>query len=309
VTKLQSAQLDWDRMRTFQSKYIVKAYAFCPPTKGKSYPRIVQEWLPFGDLRHLKVLAGDLALDWDFHLRISEQLAAAMATIHKAGYSMEDLVPGQFLITGTPNYEVKVVDIDSLRRVPKSGYFRCFCWGDPPKQQTAHSNPPASHLWQHRRLLHTTSSLQANSRRASPEAEGSAATHHKVHRCGYERTDRRNKHCLAWRSPEQIRCEERCTLKSDVFSLAMVMWALMPHTGLPYGEWPYGDPKDGITRQQVLRGAGHQQPSLPLDCPSQYAAVLRRCWRNDPTRRPSMSQLRTAIHEIREERHDLKNSP
>ena len=75
---------------------------------------------------------------------------------------MEDLVPGQFLITGIPNYQVKathipfhtipyptiplplspvpppllshghrvqVVDIDSLRRVPASGRFKCFCWG------------------------------------------------------------------------------------------------------------------------------------------------------------------------------------
>ena len=36
----------------------------------------------------------------------------------------------------------------------------------------------------------------------------------------------------------------------------MVIWALMPGTGSPYGEWPYGDPKDGITREKVIEMAG-----------------------------------------------------
>merc|ERR1712232_1004291 len=140
---------------------------------------------------------------------------------------MEDLVPGQFLISGKPDYAIKVVDIDSLRRVSDDGKLGCFCWGDGKRFKGTEDGPV----------------------QALPEA--------KKHRCEYKRTPTRNKHCLAWRSPEQIRCEKQCTLKSDVFSLAVVFWAIMPGTGLPFGEWPYGDPATtNVTREKVIQLAG-----------------------------------------------------
>jgi len=219
---------------------------------------------------------------------IAEQLAAAMATIHEASFSMEDLVPGQFLITGTPNFAVKVGDIDSLRRVPKRGSFKCFCWGGSQK---------ASHL-----AASSTSSSHMNTKQVKNHPAQAAATQ-QPHQCGYERTPKRNKHCLAWRSPEQIHCKPSCTQKSDVFSLAMVLWALMPHTGKPYGEWPYGDPRDGVTREKVILRAGVFKPKIPKDCPSEYSALVHRCWANDPSQRPTMAELAATIAAIREDRH------
>jgi len=281
TSKISAAKHDWRQMSRFRSKYVVKAYGLCLPTPEHPHPRVVQEWMPFGDLRKLKTISGPLSNDWDFHLGIAEQLAAAMATIHEARFSMEDLVPGQFLVTGIPNYQIKVVDIDSLRKVPPSGNFRCHCWGG-----VEHEEDPEE------------GGLLAPARRQKGKEK-------EVHHCAYERTSKRNKHCLAWRSPEQIRCNRMCTLKSDVFSLAMVLWAIMPGTGKPYGEWPYGDPKDGVTRDDVIRLAGKHKPPVPHDTPEGYRQLLYRCWDNNPDVRPSMSQLAHKIAKLRANRHEV----
>lgn len=76
------------------------------------------------------------------------------------------------------------------------------------------------------------------------------------------------------------------SFKSDLYSFAMLMWALlageMPWAGLSFA---------GMYARVVYQG---QRPTIPPGCPKQYADVMRACWDADPAARPTFE----AVHDI-----------
>eukprot|EP00656_Telonema_subtile_P013616 TRINITY_DN16916_c0_g1_i2.p1 TRINITY_DN16916_c0_g1~~TRINITY_DN16916_c0_g1_i2.p1 ORF type:complete len:365 (+),score=63.70 TRINITY_DN16916_c0_g1_i2:156-1250(+) len=215
---------------------------------------IVQEWLPLGSLKALKGVLGPSQHDWAVHLGLAQQLAAIVAALHVQQLSCEDLVPGQFMLART--------------RATGPGLSLKMVDIDSLKPVPSSGQFPCL-CWA-----------------ALRTAQGGP-------RCRYVRRGHRNRHCLAWRSPESLRCAPSCTLKSDVFSLGMVLWAIMPHTGLPFGEWPYGVPEgsEQAWRDRVIHSAGKVLPTLPPDCPAAYRLLLQRMWSNSPGDRPSAHEV------------------
>jgi serine/threonine protein kinase len=99
-----------------------------------------------------------------------------------------------------------------------------------------------------------------------------------------------------WMAPEVI-AGHRYTEKADVFSFGVNLWELLTR------DTPYR----GMQPMQVGLAVLHRglRPRIPSDCPSLWSALMRACWRADPSRRPSFGQLVSALEKIlREEGGD-----
>jgi serine/threonine protein kinase len=77
---------------------------------------------------------------------------------------------------------------------------------------------------------------------------------------------------------------------SDIYSFGMIIW------GLASGSEPYPDWNAMQIIVQVSQ-QGHR-PDVPADCPPFLAALLQRCWSQDPLQRPSAAAI---VKELRGE--------
>ncbi|KAL4855412.1 Importin-5 [Chlorella vulgaris] len=94
-----------------------------------------------------------------------------------------------------------------------------------------------------------------------------------------------------WLSPEMIR-GERATVASDVFAFAVVMWELLTWrmAGLLVSGARLTVPP---TDELPPRGIG----GAPAPVVSEYVALMRRCWAEDPAARPSFDQISTELRQ------------
>ncbi|ALD62154.1 Protein kinase [Mollivirus sibericum] len=104
----------------------------------------------------------------------------------------------------------------------------------------------------------------------------------------------------AWTAPEIIRGAVG-TDKSDVYSFGILMWEVLTK------QYPFANQRIMAISLKVLEG---ERPSVPLDTPNDYGALMVRCWAQDPTSRPSMhdvvNQLRRMIAIRKKDEHGKK---
>ena len=82
-----------------------------------------------------------------------------------------------------------------------------------------------------------------------------------------------------WLAPEIIR-EEEFDVSSDVYSYGIILWELLVRKH-PYGE--YRTQFMFELEDLIKRGT---RPTIPADCPSEYAALITRCVSDHPDERP-----------------------
>ena len=87
---------------------------------------------------------------------------------------------------------------------------------------------------------------------------------------------------MRWMSVESLETN-KFTLKSDVWSYAIVLTELFT-----YGDSPYGDINTLILAYKVAEGL---RPSQPRLCPPDLFALMQRCWHTDPDKRPSFQSI------------------
>jgi hypothetical protein len=92
-----------------------------------------------------------------------------------------------------------------------------------------------------------------------------------------------------WMAPEVI-AGHRYTEKADVFSFGVNLWELFTR------DTPY----KGMQPMQVGLAVLHRglRPRVPGECPAMWSALMRACWRADPSRRPSFAQLVPALEKL-----------
>ncbi|DAZ96038.1 TPA: hypothetical protein N0F65_000033, partial [Lagenidium giganteum] len=107
-----------------------------------------------------------------------------------------------------------------------------------------------------------------------------------------------------WAAPEVLKDEatSEYSLKIDVYSFGIICWQLYTC------KVPYVDIPGSVlaVAEAVLDG---RRPEIPSDCPSLFAKIMRRCWHEDPLRRPSFEDIVQLLElEMDDERKKLATS-
>jgi len=94
---------------------------------------------------------------------------------------------------------------------------------------------------------------------------------------------------IAWTAPEVLR-HETYDEKSDVFSFGIVLWEMIT------GSIPF----EGMDPIQagIAVATGKLRPEIPVDCNKDWAAVIQKCWKENPAERPSFDQIMTTLKNI-----------
>nr|UDO47406.1 ser/thr kinase [Pandoravirus massiliensis] len=93
----------------------------------------------------------------------------------------------------------------------------------------------------------------------------------------------------AWMAPEVLR-GDGCSEKSDVYSFGVVMWEVVTR------KQPYEGRNFMAVTMDVLEG---NRLSIPDDCPADLGKLIRRCWRKNPDKRPSMADVANTLDAMR----------
>ncbi|KXS19920.1 kinase-like protein [Gonapodya prolifera JEL478] len=86
---------------------------------------------------------------------------------------------------------------------------------------------------------------------------------------------------IRWIAPELFRLEPN-TEASDVYGFGMVLYELATRR-LPFAEY-----NDKQVEEAVKKG---ERPIIPKDVPKGYADVIRVCWDQDPSKRPTFEKI------------------
>ncbi|BBI30152.1 Ser/Thr protein kinase [Acanthamoeba castellanii medusavirus] len=84
-----------------------------------------------------------------------------------------------------------------------------------------------------------------------------------------------------WTAPEIIR-GEKYDESADVYSFGIIMWQVITR------KEPYAGRNFMGVSLDVLEG---KRPAIPGDCPPHLRKLLKKCWHDDPTKRPTMEQV------------------
>ncbi|KAL4138139.1 hypothetical protein PRIC2_001646 [Phytophthora ramorum] len=101
-----------------------------------------------------------------------------------------------------------------------------------------------------------------------------------------------------WAAPEVLKDEatSEYSVKIDVYSFGIICWQLYT-CAVPYADIP-GSVL--AVAEAVLSGV---RPPIPRDCPRLFAKIMKRCWHDNPLRRPSFEDIVQLLEiELAEER-------
>jgi len=101
---------------------------------------------------------------------------------------------------------------------------------------------------------------------------------------------------VSWVAPELF-AKKLYTEKADVYSYGIILWELLSR------QMPFGDIEAFSVPLMVSRG---ERPELPRDAPLEWRKLIKACWHQKPTSRPSFKKilvkLRTMLQTLRDEK-------
>jgi Protein tyrosine and serine/threonine kinase/Galactose oxidase, central domain len=105
---------------------------------------------------------------------------------------------------------------------------------------------------------------------------------------------------VRWCSVEVLRGDPYSE-KTDVFSLAVVLWELI-YRALPFDHCRF----DSQVEDEVLAGA---RPPLDAACPSALRMLIASCWHENPAQRPTCSEIRACLCDVSAALHARQSLP
>ncbi len=95
---------------------------------------------------------------------------------------------------------------------------------------------------------------------------------------------------IAWIAPELFQ-KKFYTEKADVYSYGIILWELVSR------KIPFSNVESFTIPIMVTRG---ERPSVPKDCPSDWKKLIKACWNQKPTSRPSFKKILAKLREMQE---------
>ncbi len=88
-------------------------------------------------------------------------------------------------------------------------------------------------------------------------------------------------------APELFKRRAKYTKSADMYSYGMVLWELASR------KVPFSDAHNRELLIQWLRDG--EQEEIPQDCPAGFAKLIKWCWKQEPTGRPTIDQAANAL--------------
>lgn len=90
------------------------------------------------------------------------------------------------------------------------------------------------------------------------------------------------------------------TTKADIFSLGVILWEMAFRCLNGTYEQPYAEYKQIVFDFQIIIQSAKmdKRPTIPSNCPEEFAALIRRCWDKDPDVRPDTPEVIELIREL-----------
>jgi len=95
---------------------------------------------------------------------------------------------------------------------------------------------------------------------------------------------------IAWIAPELFQ-KKFYTEKADVYSYGVILWELVTR------KIPFSNVESFTIPIMVTRG---ERPNVPKDCPSDWKKLIKACWNQKPTSRPSFKKILAKLREMQE---------
>jgi len=98
----------------------------------------------------------------------------------------------------------------------------------------------------------------------------------------------------AWTSPEQLQQRGKTVAKiresDDVYSFGVIMWEVWT------GEQPFGGV--GVEKLRELVAVQNLRPSIPADIDEDLSSLIRSCWNEDHSHRPTFAHLHESLNNL-----------
>jgi len=86
-----------------------------------------------------------------------------------------------------------------------------------------------------------------------------------------------------WKAPELFKRGSSCSNASDVYSYGMLLWEIASH------KIPFEDADSPEIAQSWIKDG--EQETIPPDCPTAFAEIIKLCWNQLPEARPSIAAI------------------
>ena len=93
---------------------------------------------------------------------------------------------------------------------------------------------------------------------------------------------------IKWTAPEAA-LYNRYSLKSDVWSYGIVLYEIFTHGRIPYSGMSFG--------LHDVYERGHRMQK-PMDCPDKIYEIMLECWEEEPSARPTFSNLKCFLEDF-----------
>jgi len=101
-------------------------------------------------------------------------------------------------------------------------------------------------------------------------------------------------------SPEVCRGEQY-TEKSDIYSLAIVLWEMLNRCVKGKYDKPYYDNNFENSIQIVMQTPKGLRPTIPTPAPQMLVNLIQDCWDNETSKRPDAEQLLLKLEECQKD--------
>lgn len=90
---------------------------------------------------------------------------------------------------------------------------------------------------------------------------------------------------VRWMAPELFSDKPKYSFKSDIYSLAIVMWEIASRNTVPFSKIQ----GDSVVINCVSNGS---REDIPIETPSDYKQWIEKCWDKDPEERPMAHEIK-----------------
>lgn len=111
-------------------------------------------------------------------------------------------------------------------------------------------------------------------------------------------------YCTPYFSAPEVLQQQQQDEKSDVFSMGVIDWEIMMGRTIGTGYHPKIFYVFELANRVAIKG---ERAVIPNDCPVKISTIIKRCWEQEPEKRPSAADCVTVLQAITDEEMRMPN--